>query len=78
MATVQKWGNSLGVRIPKAMAEQAGLAEGTQVSCELAGEEIVIRKQRPHYTLEELVEGMSPDNAHAELDWGSPVGQEHW
>ena len=56
MATVQKWGNSLGVRIPKAVAEQAGLAEETQVSCELAGEEIVIRKQRPRYTLEELFE----------------------
>ena len=38
------------------------------MSCELAGEEIVIRKQCPRYTLEELVEGMSPDNAHAELD----------
>jgi len=76
--TVQKWGNSLGIRIPKAMAEEAGLTERTQVRCELVGDEIVIRKQRPRYTLAELVEGMSPDNAHAELDWGSPAGEEHW
>jgi len=49
------------------MAEQTGLTESTQVRRELMSDEIVICKQRPRYTLEELVEGMSPDNAHAEL-----------
>ena len=79
LATVSKWGNSLALRIPKALADEAGLETGSQV--ELIPEDGQIRivpSKRPRYTLEELVAGITPENRHEEWDTGPPVGREIW
>lgn len=73
---VQKWGNSLAIRIPKPLAQQLGLTEGTPVEVEADNHRIVIRRKR--YTLEELLSRVTPENLHGEVDTGLPVGREEW
>ncbi len=76
---VQKWGNSLAVRIPKAFAKEVGLAPDTLVNLTLSeGKLVVAPVPKPAYTLEELLEGITPENLHGETDWGPPVGKEIW
>ena len=71
-----KWGHSLAVRIPRPVTEQLGLNAGAAVEIEANQGEIIIRKSR--YTLDELLEGITPENSHPEVDWGSPMGREEW
>jgi antitoxin MazE len=73
---VQRWGNSLAVRIPSAFAEQAGLVQDAPVDILLANDEIVIRPQRAR--LEDLLARVTPENLHSETDFGHPVGREVW
>lgn len=75
---ISKWGNSLGVRIPKAFAAEAALDDGTPVDISVAGGRIVITPLRREYQLEELVEGITEANRHTETDWGDPAGAEVW
>jgi antitoxin MazE len=75
---VSKWGNSLGVRIPKAYAEEVGLSEGATVDVKVSGRKLVLEPARPEYDLEELVAAITPKNRHAAMDWGAPVGKETW
>jgi antitoxin MazE len=75
---VSKWGNSLGVRIPKACAKELGLVEGTTVDVKVSGGKLVLAPARRDYNLEELVAGITPKNRHTETDWGTPVGKEIW
>lgn len=61
-AVVAKWGNSLAIRIPRAVAEQADVTEGTAIELSVEGNNIIITPQkRKKYTLDELLEGMTPD-----------------
>jgi antitoxin MazE len=76
--TVSRWGNSLAVRIPKALAEQAGLVEGAAVEMMVADGAVVVRAQGPVYTLDELVKGITPKNRHKEVSTGAPQGREVW
>ena len=73
---VTKWGNSLGVRIPRPLAEEAGLAEGTPIVLEVGEDAIVIRRKR--YSLETLLAKVTPENLHGEIDTGRPKGHEVW
>ena len=75
---VAKWGNSLAVRIPKAVAEQARLQEGYAVSIEVVDGHIELRSAERIPTLEELVAQITPENRHGEIDWGPAVGKEIW
>ena len=75
---VSKWGNSLGVRIPKAYAKEVGLSEGATVDVKVSGRKLVLEPARPEYDLEELVAAITPKNRHAAMDWGAPVGKETW
>jgi antitoxin MazE len=77
-AIVQKWGNSLALRIPKAAAEQLSLSENTQVELVITETEIVIRPARPRYTLEEMLDQITPENIHNEYDLGASQGKEVW
>ncbi|MGA3098730.1 MAG: AbrB/MazE/SpoVT family DNA-binding domain-containing protein [Bryobacteraceae bacterium] len=77
--TVSKWGNSLAVRIPLAIAKQAGLGEGDSVALTLDGDGgIALRPTRRRYELAELVARITPRNRHRETDWGRPQGEESW
>ena len=75
---VQKWGNSLGVRIPKAIAEDAEIREGTNVDLIAKDGRLVIAPVKRRYTLKDLVSKITPENRHAETDWGGPTGREVW
>jgi antitoxin MazE len=77
-ARVAKWGNSLGVRIPRAVAREVGLGEGTSVEIKVSGRNLVLVPARREYTLSELVDGITSKNRHGEADWGAPAGNESW
>jgi antitoxin MazE len=76
---VQKWGNSLAVRIPKAFAAEARLREDAPVELSLEAGKLVIRAlpQEP-LTLEDLLRGVTDENLHGEWDTGPAVGKEVW
>ncbi len=73
---VSKWGSGLAVRIPKAIAEEWGVKEGTQI--ELTREGDAVRLCKPKYTLDELLEGIDPDNLPPYLWDDEPRGKEVW
>lgn len=76
---VAKWGNSLAIRIPRSVAEQAQVTEGIAINFSVEGNRIVITPQkRKKSTLDELLEGMTPDKFHPEFETGNAVGNEHW
>ena len=75
-STVAKWGASLAVRIPKAIAEQWGVREGSAVELVSRGEQVVMRKKK--YDLTEMLAKVSPENLHSEVDSGPPAGREEW
>jgi len=76
---VVKWGNSLGLRIPKAFAEDIQVAEGTAVDLTMEDGQLIIRLARePRWTLDELLAGVETSNLHAEIDTGDAVGGELW
>ncbi|HEX3536286.1 MAG TPA: AbrB/MazE/SpoVT family DNA-binding domain-containing protein [Stellaceae bacterium] len=71
-----KWGNSLGLRVPRDIAARAGLTEGTRVDIEgYSDGRIVVTPSRRRFTLEELLAGMSPDKEHP-LEDDAPRGEE--
>ena len=73
---INRWGNSLGVRIPKDVARRAGLAEGARVEIEAEEGRIVIAPSAPRYRLEDLLEGMTPEAMREAFDWGPDRGRE--
>jgi antitoxin MazE len=74
---VKKWGNSASVRIPAAIMEAARLSLDETVDVREEGGRIVIEPVRPHgYDLAQLLAGITPDNLHAEADFGPAVGKE--
>ena len=76
---VQKWGNSLALRIPKAFALEVGLEKDREVELSVQrGRLVVAAPAQKSYTLEELLAGVKPSNLHKEVDWGRPVGKEVW
>ncbi len=76
---IQKWGNSLAVRIPKAYAVDLGIGPDAPVELSLEGDVLVLRP-RPgeKYRLESLLAEVNEDNLHEAVDWGGPVGREDW
>ena len=75
---VQKWGNSLAVRIPKSFAVQSQLAQDSVVEMFLEDGKIVLLAVPPESTLEQLLEGVTEENRHDEIDTGPAVGREAW
>jgi antitoxin MazE len=74
---VQKWGNSLGVRIPRGLAEEVGLGAGTEVSLTAKDGELVLRPSVPsRLRLVDLLAGVTPENIHTCVDTGDAVGAE--
>ncbi len=77
--TVSKWGNSLAVRIPRAIVKQTHLNEGDCLALSLDQDgSIILRSTRRKYKLSELVSAITPRNRHRETDWGDPQGGESW
>ena len=76
---IQKWGNSLAVRIPRAFAAEAHLVDNTPVELSLVDGKLVVAPiASPSAALEELLAGVTDDNIHREVDTGPAVGNEAW
>jgi antitoxin MazE len=79
---VTKWGNSLALRLPRPIATDARLHEGTQVDLRLEGGFLIVRPARPKYKLSELLKGHPKPKRQktrsAEIDWGKAEGEEKW
>jgi len=76
---VQKWGNSLAVRIPKPLAEDAEVKEGTVLNLAVSGGKVVATPvQKRKLSLRQLLAQVNNKNLHAEVDSGPSVGREVW
>ena len=76
---IAKWGNSLGLRVPKSVAREARLEDGDTVNVSVQNGTIVVKPARPAYSLDTLVAKITSGNRHDETDWGTtPVGHELW
>ena len=78
LAKVQKWGNSLAIRIPKALAESANLQCDSPVEITARADAIVVRPAKAKYRLDDLLSQVSEDNRHREIAATGPVGEEIW
>jgi antitoxin MazE len=76
-ATISKWGNSLGLRIPRGLAEDAGLAEGSVVELRVEDGRLVAEPMAIE-ELDALLARVTPKNRHTELFIDSPKGSETW
>lgn len=76
---IQKWGNSLGLRIPKSFAEEASLEEGSAVDLSIENKSLVVKAlPKKQFDLTQLVSAISDDNLHEEVATGEAVGRESW
>ena len=73
---ISKWGNSLGLRLPRALAQQIGVSEGQKVNVIAEGGRLVVEPVAPRYRLEDLIANMTPEAMHDAYDWGDDVGGE--
>ena len=77
--TIQKWGNSLALRIPKAVARDTHLENGSVVRLAVRQGKVIIEPARKNkYQLDDLLRGVSKKNIHASVETGPPVGREVW
>lgn len=76
---IQRWGNSLGLRIPRAFAEEAGVEAGAEVDLSVRDGDLVVKPaRRVKYRIGELVRKVTDRNRHGEVNTGGPVGREVW
>ncbi|MCI9122799.1 MAG: AbrB/MazE/SpoVT family DNA-binding domain-containing protein [Eubacterium sp.] len=78
--TIQKWGNSQGIRIPKAFLEALGMKENDLVELGRVDDHIVIKKasKKQDLTLEDIFKDYDEAYMAEDFDWGPPVGKEVW
>lgn len=78
--TIQKWGNSQGIRIPKAFLEALGIMENDIVELCRVDDNIVIKKVncKKSLTLDDIFKDYDGEGITDEFDWGEPVGKEVW
>ena len=76
---IQKWGNSLAVRIPKAFANDLGLDQDSTIELALQDGCLVLKPTAlPKYELGSLLSRVTEDNCHGEYDFSGPKGNEQW
>jgi len=76
--SIKKWGNSLGIRIPKNIADNLGLKDGSSISISEKNGTIILEKKIKFIDLKKAMKNYKPENYHKETDWGEPVGRELW
>jgi len=72
-----KWGNSLAVRIPNVLATQVAFSEGSEIEMSAEQNRLVIQPKKS-FNLIDMLEGVTPENLHQEIDTGSARGKEVW
>ena len=81
LTKVQKWGNSQGLRVTKALLDEAGIHVGDEVNVSVGRGRIIVEpvsRIRGRYDLKVLVSKMPEEYEPDELDWGPPAGKEVW
>ena len=75
---IQKWGNSLAIRIPKSFAKQINISNGTEVDLSIKKNKLVISpvQKDNEYDLDSFLAKINDSNIHSEVDFGEPVGKE--
>jgi antitoxin MazE len=73
---LSKWGNSLGLRLPKALTAEIGVSEGQKVEVRAEGGRIIVEPVRAMLTWETMLENMDHDSLREAWDWGEDVGRE--
>ncbi len=77
--TVQKWGNSYAVRIPKSFIKEVGLEYRTDIELSMEDGKLIITPVKEEVvTLEELLAGITSKNLHTAIETGDSVGNEAW
>jgi antitoxin MazE len=77
-ARIQKWGNSLAIRIPKPFALEIGLEQNSLVTVSIEEGKLLLEPAKPTYSLEEMLTKVTKDNVHHEVETGPAVGNEAW
>jgi antitoxin MazE len=77
-ATVQKWGNSLAIRIPKNITNDTNVTEGSSIDIMVENGNIVLSPSKKEYSLKELLKNITNENIHSEISTGDQVGGEIW
>jgi antitoxin MazE len=76
---VHKWGNSLGIRIPKVFADTVNIKKESTVNLSFVEGKIIITPvSEPEYKLEDLLSTITEKNIHKEFSTGEPAGKEIW
>jgi len=76
---IQRWGNSLALRIPKSFASEAGLQKETSIELSVSNGKLIITPLvEPRFTLKQLISKINNDNLHHEIDTGKALGNETW
>ncbi len=81
LAKIQKWGNSQGLRITKALLSDAQINVGDEVNISVKDGALIVtpaRRVRKKYNLKDLVAKIPKGHQAKETDWGEPVGKEVW
>ena len=78
LTTIQKWGNSQGIRIPKNILDSLHWESQENLSITAEDNKIIIEPAKKRKNIKELFAGYTGDYAPEEIDWGEPVGKEIW
>ena len=71
---IAKWGNGLGLHIPQYVAKEIGIKDGTSVDIKIVDGSIVVKPRT--YSLKELLDQVTPENLHGEIQTGERIGNE--
>lgn len=77
-AFVAKWGNSLALRLPRTVARELDISEGTPVELRVRDDTLTVIPKRRKYRLDDLLAETSKETTSAEVPWGGPAGDEVW
>ena len=75
---VQKWGNSLAIRIPKNITKEVGVSEGSNVDIAVENGNIILSPSSEEYSLKDLLKSVTDENIHSEISTGVHTGGEIW
>ena len=76
--TIRRWGNSLALRIPKAVALGVGAQEGTELDLTVAEGNLIASPVRKKHDVRGMIQRITAKNRHPETEWGPPQGKEVW
>lgn len=78
MITLEKWGNSQGIRLPKVLLDELGWSENDELSISKHEDKIIIQKHNKRKSIVELFDGYNGNYKSEEIDWGETKGKEIW